>query len=78
MQFPTDRTRRTTQVIGYVSKRFTVCMQTINLNPLFKTELVVNSSHRGNTLAVLHLCRELGESRAVEASWTPACAGVTG
>jgi hypothetical protein len=31
--------------------RFAACMQTINLNALFKAELAITLSHRHNTLA---------------------------
>jgi hypothetical protein len=31
--------------------RFTGCMQTINLDPLFKAELAITLSHRNNTIA---------------------------
>ena len=39
------------KVAGDLLHRFTGCMQTINLDPLFKAELAVTLSHRNNTIA---------------------------
>jgi hypothetical protein len=50
-QFPTDRRRRPIEYRRNLVLRFTVCMQTVNLDALFKAELAITLSHRHNTLA---------------------------
>src|SRR5271163_1512601 len=50
-QFPTDRRRSPVKRRRNFVLRFTVCMQTVNLNALLEAELAITLSHRHNTLA---------------------------
>jgi hypothetical protein len=51
LQLPTDRRRPPAKRRRNFVLRFTVCMQTVNLNALLKAELAITLSHRHNTLA---------------------------
>ena len=63
-QFPANGRRRATEANSDRPLRFTVCMQTVNLNPLLHRQLPISFSHRNTsyTSKVLHLQRELSES----------------
>jgi len=50
-QFPTDRRMIPPECLGYLSSRYTACMQAVYLDPLVKAELPIMSSHRAITLA---------------------------
>src|SRR5262249_49786177 len=60
-QLPADRRGASADRTRYGAQRFTVCVQTVNLDPFAQIELLVMFSHRSNTLEVLHLFRELRE-----------------
>ncbi len=74
-QFPANGRRRATEANSDRPLRFTVCMQTVNLNPLLHRQLPISFSHRNTsyTSKVLHLQRELSGSTAA-AGWIPAVA----
>ena len=51
VDLPADRRHMPFEAAGDHLHRFTGCMQTINLDPLFKAELAITLSHRNNTIA---------------------------
>ena len=51
VDLPADCRDMPFKAAGDLLHRFTGCMQTINLDPLFKAELAITLSHRNNTIA---------------------------